>query len=111
QPMILGCGSVYFTAVKSADGITDETCLLAKIDSSSAVDWQGATSLDVPRGELEQNPAEAAAFTEIPPAATKPTSFDSWKRSLAETLYRVSKLDLFRSAALDETSRPGESER
>ena len=43
--------------------------------------------------------------------ASRPKSYDSWRKSLAESLYRTRKLELFRSPGLGETSRPGESER
>src|SRR6185295_2545841 len=52
-----------------------------------------------------------ARFADLPDAAVKAKSYDAWRKALEECLYRTRKCELFRSATLDEVSKPGESER
>jgi hypothetical protein len=55
-------------------------------------------------------PDPAAGFAELPPAATKPKSFEKWEKSLKDFLYRERKLSLFASKPLRMKSLPNESE-
>jgi hypothetical protein len=46
-----------------------------------------------------------------PSAASQAKSYDAWKKSLADFLYRSAKLEIFRSPSLNEFSKTGENER
>src|SRR5206468_5531417 len=61
--------------------------------------------------DLERDPQPGAAFAPLPGPASQAKNYEGWKKSLAEALYRTSKLSLFRSTALKTVSNPGESER
>src|SRR6185369_12909933 len=60
--------------------------------------------------DLEAAPDPGAAFSELPPAAGKPRSYEAWRKDFAAWLFRTQKLDLLSCARLKAFSRPGESE-
>jgi hypothetical protein len=114
HPMLLGCGSVYFTDSKSGIDQREELCLLAPItDNVVAVDWSSADETDLSDSDLEREPASAApaTFAPLPAAASKAKSYDAWKKAFSDALLRGRQLQLFRCASLKELSKPGESER
>jgi hypothetical protein len=113
EPALVGCGQVYFRDAKTAVDAHRESCWLIPFGEgpSGFVDFQSARAVDIAQSDLSDAPAEGAQFGSAPPAATQVKSYDGWQKSFADTLYRTSKLDLLRSRALDETSRPEESER
>lgn len=117
RPMLLGCGSVYFTDTKSGTDQQEELCLLAPITEgvvAAAVDWSAAEEVAIDDSELEREPAAdfgKPTFAPLPAVAGKAKSYDSWKKQLADSLYRGRSLKLFRSLALKQMSKPGESER
>jgi Skp family chaperone for outer membrane proteins len=75
------------------------------------VDWDRAETGGPSVADLDSAPAEGASFGPLPPEASRPKNYDAWRKSLADSIYRTRKLDLFKSTALNEVSRPGESER
>jgi len=75
------------------------------------VDWDRATPAMIEMADLESTPAPNANFAEVPPAATKAKNYETWGKDFAGWLFRTQKLDLFKSLTLNETSKPGESER
>ena len=52
-----------------------------------------------------------AQFVEVPGEATKVKSYASWRKDLANWIYRNQRLELLESPTLDIVSNPGESER
>jgi hypothetical protein len=112
QPMLLGCGEVHFSDAKAAVDVNRPVALLA--DASSAVanlDWNKAQVVELTEANLERSPAAEANFGGIAPAAAKAKSYAAWTKSFTDALFRSQKLTLFRSASLEEISRPEESER
>jgi hypothetical protein len=65
----------------------------------------------VPLDDLDRSPVDGAQFADVPPAAGKRKSYDGWGKDLAGWLYRNRKIELFKSAGLNEVSKMGESER
>jgi len=113
RPALLGLGRVHFHDAKRAVDRTEEVALLASFtEGARAIDWQDAQPVEWHEDDLEPEPAAADATWEEPPAAARePKNYTAWKRDLSDTLYRNRRLTLWQSPVVDETSRPGESER
>jgi hypothetical protein len=112
QPRLVGAAKIHFSDPKVNVEYDDVMTLIADFpDGVVAVDWDAAVALDVGEDELESEPADAACFSSPPSAATKGKSYDAWKKSLTDCLYRSRRLDVFYSTDLDRYSAPGESER
>src|SRR4029453_11309453 len=111
-PALLGCGNIYFTDSKTGVDQEEELCLLASLtDNIVAAEWSSAEEVNFDEAELDREPAQGAGFAPIPSSASKAKSFDAWKKQFADSLYRGRSLQLFKSASLKQTSKPGESER
>jgi uncharacterized protein DUF87 len=111
-PMVLGCAKVYFVDTKSALDVEQDLCYLSNVtDSAVAVHWEEARQVDFTESDLEKAPAESALYASLPSQAAKAKSYEDWKRSFADRLYRYQKLEMFRSTGLNQLSKPGESER
>ncbi len=112
QPMAFGSAKVYFVDAKAKIDEEQTVAVLAPItDQAVAVDWGEAPAVDLADSDLEKEPNAAATFASLSTAVTKVKGLDSWKRSLADALYRTQKLEMFRSSNLSQISKPGESER
>ena len=111
QPMVLGAAEIHYSKSKTID-LSQELTMLANIgDGPIAVDWDQATSADLPVQDLEGAPPDGAQFGNLPSAASKAKNYESWKKDFAGWVYRNQKVELFESSALDLVSNPGESER
>lgn len=111
QPMVLGAAEIHYSKSKTTD-LSQELTVLANISEGPiAVDWDQATSADLPVQDLEAAPADSAQFGNLPPAASKAKNYESWKKDFAGWVYRNQKVELFESSSLDLISNPGESER
>jgi len=107
QPAVFGMADLQL-----GPGETQRLGYLAAIrDVAVPVDWDGATPTTLKEDELEKEPAAGAAFDEVPAVALKPDQFKNWDDELADMLFRTSKMEVYKSASLKQTSRPGESER
>ncbi len=111
-PMLLGCGKVYYSDSKTGiEAQVSSTCLAGISDSTVAVDWQTASPIELAESDLEKDPADQASFAQLPPAASKPKSYDAWKKSFIDSLFRNQKLELLQSPSLKLISKPNEAER
>ena len=109
-PALLGCAKVYLRDDRlGAEASQDVGALLPLRDD--AVEWDGAAPAALSADDLDNAPDESAAFGPLPAEAARPKSYDAWRKALADSIYRTRRLDLFKSPALGEVSRPGESER
>ena len=111
QPMVLGAAEIHYSKSKTTE-LSQELTMLANIgDGPIAVDWDQATSADLPVQDLEGAPADGAQFGNLPSAASKAKNYESWKKDFAGWVYRNQRVELFESSSLDLVSNPGESER
>ena len=111
EPMVLGAAEIHYSKSKTTD-LSQELTVLANIsDGPISVDWDQATSADLPVQDLEGAPADGAQFGNLPSAASKAKNYASWKKDFAGWVYRNQKVELFESSSLDLISNPGESER
>jgi len=113
HPSVLAAGTIHFSDRKTEVELSEETVTLAPLvgSAAAALDWSDAIEIDVDLADLEDAPAEAARYGELPAVAVKKSSYTAWKREFTDWLYRSRKLELYRSPMLGEFSRPGESER
>jgi hypothetical protein len=111
HPMLFGSAEVRYSNTKSVE-MTQNLAKLWEIkDGPIAVEWGQGSEVDLPVADLEQAPEAGARFTDVPGTASKPKNFDSWRKDLANWIYRNQKLELFESPSLQIASNPGESER
>lgn len=111
NPAIFGAAQIHFVQASLGIDAWQDVALLAAADDLSSEEsvWEQATPLAEPP-EFEAQPAEGAAFSELPAGLSRPKTYTSLSASLKSYLYRTQRLALWRCALLKETSRPGESE-
>lgn len=111
SPAALGRAKVYFSDTKSGVDHSEElTMLVAFAADSVSATWDDADEVDIPESDMDPTATDGASFASLPPCAAKAKSYDAWKKSLADTIYRTRKLTLFRSPALEDVSQVGETE-
>ena len=111
RPMLLGAAEIHYSKSKTIE-MTQQVTLLTTInDGPIDLDWNEATSIELPAEDLESEPQADAQFTDVPPKASKVKSYATWRKDFASWLYRNQRLDLLESPSLDIASNPGESER
>jgi hypothetical protein len=110
RPALLGVAKMHFTQSRYGLDFWEESVHLALLDDSPREGmWDKAAELEsLP--ELEASPAPGASLAALPAVACQPKSYEAWKKTLCESLYRNRSLALFSSAELKQVSRSGESE-
>jgi len=111
NPAIFGAAQIHFVQASLGVDAWQDVALLAAADNLSSEEsvWEKATPLaEAP--EFEAEPAEGAAFAELPGELSRPKTYTSLSAGLKSYLYRTHRLALWRCALLKETSRPGETE-
>lgn len=112
RPMLLGSARVYYNDAKAGIDSDVPACFLASIDPGPVpVDWEHAEEVAMTEDDLSPGPAPGATFESVPPAAGTPKPFETWRKLLAEAIFRTHRLALLHSPAYKLTSRPAESER
>ncbi len=112
QPMVFASCQIRFSDSKKGLDMTQDLSVLAPITGEALpVDWDHATDVGLTVSDLERMPAEAAQFAELPAAAGKAKSYESWNKDFAGWLYRTQKVELLKSSSQKDVSKPGESER
>jgi hypothetical protein len=111
HPTLLGAAEVRYSDSKSVDMTQQVTLLATFTDGPVSLDWSTATPLDLPIEDLESEAQAGAQFAEAPADATKAKNYASWRKDLANWLYRNQRLELLESPTLEIVSNPGESER
>ena len=112
HPALLGCAKVYFRDARLGAEQSQAVCLLLPMESeTTSADWERAAAVDFGEEDLDRSPADGAAFATPPAIASRPRSYDAWRKELADAIYRTRKLDLLRSPSLGVSSKPGEAER
>jgi hypothetical protein len=111
RPMILGTAEVRFSSAKSLEMTQQLSWLTTINDGPVVVDWSQRSELDVPSADLETEAQPEAQFADLPTTAGKAKSYESWRKDLANWIYRNQRVELLESENLDLVSNPGESER
>ncbi len=111
-PMLLGSARIRFSDSKSGIDSPQDLTILAPIAGGPvAIDWDKASSVDLPLDDLGQDPEESAQFLALPGSAGKAKSYSDWNKDFGGWLYRTQKVELFKSPSTKEVSNLGESER
>jgi hypothetical protein len=112
RPMILGCGEIHYHDAKAGVDASQPVALLAALAPEIAtLDWPSATRVELTPDDLDREPAAAARFEELPPAASRPKSYTAWTKAFVDALYRIETLEIFKSPSLLAYSKLSESER
>jgi hypothetical protein len=110
-PMLFGAAQVRFQDAKlGLSESRDVTVLVPFASGAVATDWDHAAEAGVAPADLSTQPVQPATFDELPDAATKAKSYDTWTRDIAGWLLQTQQLELLRTRS-GEISRPGETER
>ncbi|MCY2960170.1 MAG: type IV secretion system DNA-binding domain-containing protein [Planctomycetota bacterium] len=111
RPALFASARVYFSDAKL--GVATEVSrnlLVFFADGPVPLDWENADAVDFDESSLTPAGPQGASFTALPAEATKPKSYDVWKKALTERLIRSEELSLFQSPSLGLVSQPGETE-
>ena len=109
--MLLGAASVRFADAKTKVDVTQTIVLLTPInDDAVPVDWAEAQAVEVDPNDLERNPAGAAEFAPLPPAASQAKNYPNWQKDFINAIYGSRKVTLLRSTTYKEISRIDEGE-
>jgi len=112
RPMIVGAAQVCFSNPKAKVDIVKEQVFLTPVsDSPIPVNWNDSKEVNVKVTDLKNVPSGDFAYSDLPSAVLKAKNYASWAKDFEDWLSRTQKLELFRSAYLNEVSRPGETER
>jgi hypothetical protein len=112
RPVIYGAANVRFTDPKWRVDTTKLVNLTTPVsDSAVPVDWENASRVEWAPEMLERDPPDAARFSTLPSAASKPKNYDAWTKQLLASLCSSEAIELLRSPSTNELSRPDESER
>ena len=111
KPMLFGAAEIRFADAKKGLDTSEPVVVMTPLTAEAvAADWDRAVEAPLAAGDLEASPEADAAFTGLPPAASKPKSYDAWRRDFAAWLFRTQKLDLLKCPRLKAFSKPGETE-
>jgi len=110
EPGLFATATVHYLDAKRAIDHAEEVSLLTPL-TDEGPDWYAAEPVELTRDGLEAEPVSGARFAPLPDAAVKAKSYDAWRKTLEECLYRTRKCELFRSDTIGLVSSPGESER
>ena len=111
QPVVLGAAQVRYMEAKANIDFVEDMVLAAPVrDDSLPVEWDECFPLDLDPNDLENEPAQDAAFAALPSDAAKPRCYTAWNKDLVNWIYANRKLDIYRSSAPKASSQPGESE-
>ncbi len=112
RPAIIGAARIHYGNAKANINETvDVVCTTPVTDAAIPVSWDQAQDAGFSPADLEKAPQPGAEFAELPPAAAKPKSYVAWNKDFVTWLYGARTLQLFKSPASRQISRPGESER
>jgi len=111
RPALFASARVYFSDAKL--GVASEVSrnlLVFFGEGPVPLDWEEADAVDFDESALTPAAPAGAAFTALPSEATRPKSYEVWKKALADRLVRTEELTLHQSPSLKLVSQPGEEE-
>jgi hypothetical protein len=112
RPVIVGAAKLHFLDEKRDVNELRESLWIAPLTTGATpVDWSQAEASELTVAELEKSPEEGIAFADLPPEASKAKNYQVWNRSFTNWLFQTQQLTIFKSPSLEQTSKPGESER
>jgi hypothetical protein len=111
RPGVLAAATVNFVASGTGAGFAVKVRRIASApESSLALDWDTATTLESPLEDLERQGHAGAAYEPLPAAMAKLSSYRSWAADFSAWAFRTQSVEVFKSPGLKVTSNPGETE-
>jgi hypothetical protein len=111
-PRVLAIGKVFYSDTKAGVDTEISASMLASIESGPvSVDWEHGEPVELTEDDVERTGVDSASYAALPTDAVKAKSFESWKKSYIDAIFRTHRLELMRSATLRLVSAPGETER
>jgi hypothetical protein len=108
---LVAAATVHFVSPRHSFEAKRTSCMLVPFAADGGADWEAAEELSLTTTDLALGPTLPARFEPLPAAAAQPRSYPTWRKELAEHLYRTARLELLRSAVTGHLSLPGEDER
>jgi hypothetical protein len=110
-PAIVGAADVRFSDSKTGIDETRPLVVVTPLTSDAIpVDWAHAEPAGFEVNQLSTDLPSGASFDELPGAASKAKNYADWTKAFTSWVSTAETLDIFRSASLKLTSRPGETE-
>jgi hypothetical protein len=111
RPALLGRARLhYVSSPANLDGWRDHALLAVVGEEIDASVWESASAVDPAVVEVEKAPVAAAAFANLPSAASNAKSYATWSKALATFLYQSRPGELRKCARLKQYSALGEEE-
>ena len=111
-PVLVGVAHLHYLDEKrGVDESRDLVFTTAIPEAPTPVSWEQAKQTDLAVDELEREAEPGLSFANLPPEAAQTRNYANWNKTFANWLFQTQQITLFRSASLDELSKPGENER
>ena len=111
-PVVYGEAQIRFVDKSSSvDSLRDCAFVTPIGKGAITVDWGACAPVAIGANDLEQQPARAAHFADLPAAAAKANNYADWGRDFGMWLYQTQKLNVLRSPSMGITANAGETER
>jgi hypothetical protein len=111
RPALVGKAQVHFAKAGTGVDVWKTFSILAPVDDAvSATVWDEAEVLADEEHELGSEPEGDCQFAPLPSDLSQAKKYTQITTYFKDYLYRAQAIKLFTSAALKETSKPGESE-
>ncbi len=112
QPRVMAAVAVAYANAEFGINEQREFVLAAELQSGAGgVDWSAAEELSIAAADLEREPEPDAVFGEPAGPMSEAASYKDWDKQLRRWLGVERALTLYKSSALRETSKSGETER
>lgn len=112
KPMLLGLSRIYYSDTKAGvEHEVPDSRLVEFEEGSIAVNWENAEAVEISESDLQKQPSSPGEFRSPASELSKPKNYDGWKKSLADALFRAESISIFTCKELDQSSKPGESEK
>jgi DNA helicase HerA-like ATPase len=112
QPRLFGAARVQFQDTRFGIDVTREVTVFVPLTTGVVTaEWSAAQDAGLSPQDLQPAPLQPAAFGALPPAATRPKSYEAWARDFVRWLAQEYTLELFRHPQTGLVSTAGESER
>jgi hypothetical protein len=112
EPRLLALGKLHFVDTRRGLNADEMLSMMMSLDAGAfGIDWEEAVSLEITDDDLDREPMAGGVFGDVPSEAGKSKSYTTWKKQLADHLYRSRRYRLFKAVKLGEISEAGESER
>jgi hypothetical protein len=111
RPAICGMARLHFVSLRAKVDVWQNRSLFTGISGvDMSIPWDESTSVQSESLRLENQPRMGAKFSSLPEAATRATSYTSWKKTLSSYLYQSQSLTVWECREFKEFSKIGESE-